>query len=78
MAHGISAFKLLVFNIPSGHACLAPRQQGRTGTHNPEYIGGCSHMRHVQGNHYYFISVFLGLSGKEPELWEGPGEETEE
>lgn len=35
-------------------------------------------MRHVQGNHYYIISVFLGLSGKEPELWEGPREETEE
>lgn len=35
-------------------------------------------MKHVQGHHYYVITVFLGLPGQEPELWEGPGEETEE
>lgn len=35
-------------------------------------------MKHVQGNHYYVITVFLGLPGQEPELWEGPGEESEE
>lgn len=35
-------------------------------------------MKHAQGSHYYVIGVFLGLSGKEPELWEEPGKDTGE